>query len=223
MSEKLGTLYMKKFFYNEVPASGSELVLCGVMLPRFVVARRYWMNVMVGTQQGAAVVPPDAKVTYRISGRSVPLPIDIDNDLAANNTWLEKMRLYSPIGPLLHPGDQESAAAQDIGMIGAPDAYVQPNESRFFVREKTLGLPKNAVFADANSILMQDAFSTSGRFPSRLSHPEQLNMVVWGVTVESDEQGGSSDEGSQIGIATSTYADLTHWRHSDSVPDLARA
>ncbi len=206
---KIGTLYPKKFYYNEVPANGAELVLCGLMVPRFVVASQYWMNVMVGTQEGAAAVPPDAKVTYRIAGRSVPLPIDIDNDLAANNTWLEKMRLYSPIGEISLPGDEQSAAAQDVGMIGGVDGYVNKQSNQFFTREKTLGLPKNAVFTDADSILMQDAFSTKGRIPYRLSNPEQMNMLVWGVTVESDEQGSSSDEGSQLGVGTSTYADLS--------------
>ncbi len=56
--QKMGTLYPKKFFYNEVPANGGELVMCGLMLPRFCVAKEYWMNVMVGTQEGVAAVPP---------------------------------------------------------------------------------------------------------------------------------------------------------------------
>ncbi len=108
---KVGTLFPKKFYYNEIPANGLELFLCGLMLPRFVVAKEYWMNVMVGTQEGAAPVPPDAKVTYRIVGRSAPLPIDIDNNLAANNTWNEKMNLYSPIGEIKLPGDEQTGAA----------------------------------------------------------------------------------------------------------------
>lgn len=206
---KLGTLYPKKFYYNEVPANGAELVLCGLMLPRFCVASSYWMNVMIGTQEGAAAVPPDSKVTYRIVGRSVPLPLDIDNDLAANNTWLEKMRLYAQIGEVFHPGDNLSGPAQDVGMIGGEDGMVNRRPSQFFEREKTLGLPKNAVFTDADSILMQDAFVTKGKIPYQLTNPEQINMLVWGVTVESDEQGASSDEGSQIGLATGTYGNLT--------------
>jgi len=94
-------------------------------------------------------------------------------------------------------------------MIGAEDGMVNRRPSQFFEREKVLGLPKNAVFTDADSILMQDAFNTKGKIPYNLTNPEQINMLVWGVTVESDEQGASSDEGSQIGLATGTYANLT--------------
>lgn len=207
---ELGTLYPKKFYYNEVPANGAELVLCGLIVPRFCVARRYWMNVMIGTQEGAAAVPPDAKVTYRIVGRSGTIPANIDADLAANNTWLEKMNLFAPIGAVIFEGDEQAAAsAQDIGMIGGAAGYPGAQDHVFFKREKTLGLPKNAVFTDADAILMQDAFSTKGRIPRRMSRVDEIDILVWGITVESDEQGASSDLGSQIGVSTGQFADLS--------------
>lgn len=206
---KLGTLYPKKFFYNEVPANGAELVLAGLIVPRFVVARQYWLNVMIGTQEGAAPVPPDAKVTYRIVGRGGTIPANIDNDAAANDTWLDKMVQFGKIGAVAFEGDQNVVGAQDIGMTGGAAGYVGDETHVFFTREKVLGLPKNAVFTDADSILVQDAFHTSGKIPRRLSRPDEIDFLVFGITVESDEQGDSSDIGSQAGASTANFADLS--------------
>ncbi len=207
--QKLGSLYPKKFYYNEVPANGIELVLCGLIIPKFMVARKYWLNVMIGTQEGAAAVPPDAKVTYCVVGRSAVLPADIDADASGESTWLNKKVIHAPIGAVVFEGDQSASNVTDIGMIGGPAGYTGPKDSTFFTREKTMGLPKNAVFTDADSILMQDAFSTSGKIGKKHSSPEEIDMLVWGITVESDEQGLSSDLGSQIGIATGHFANLS--------------
>ncbi len=207
--QKLGTLYPKKYFYNEVPADGAELVLCGLIVPKFLVARKYWMNVMIGTQEGAAAVPPDAKVTYRIVGRSAVIPANLDVDAAAVDTWLEKKIAFAPIGAVTFEGDEAAVNMQDVGMIGGVAGFTGPKDSIFFTREKVLGLPKNAVFTDADSILMQDAFSTQGRISRKHSSVDEINMLIWGITVESDEQGSSSDVTSQVGSATGQFADLS--------------
>lgn len=167
------------------------------------------MNVMIGSQEGAAPIPPDAKVTYRMSGRVGSVPSDIDQNLAANDTWVEMMIHYAKTGALSFEGDENAVQNQDVGMIGQIEGYVGNNPNEFFVREKTLGLPKNAVFVDADSIHVVDAFTTSGRIPGHLTRADEIDMLLWGITVESDEQTGSSEEVSKVGVAGGTYANLS--------------
>jgi len=196
---KVGTIVMRGTWKANVAVDGSPTTFICKVFPRLIRPRKYWLKVKV-IGDAAPTAGPEATQDYSIVGlaRNIPegqTPSETDditpNELMGRYFDLTQSDAEEDITDI-SPAEMDS----DVG-IGGKAHLVRSElaQHKFFERRKTLGLPDSAVFADANTILYVDAFSTSGVVPRRgdITEPILVGFTAWG-----DEPTFGSDTGQTI-------------------------
>ncbi len=192
---KIGKLYAKKFYNRKLALNASQEAFAGFFIPPFIVPKRYWLRVRLGTVEGTTPFPPHFFMDYLMNGRLVSLPSNFDADAAANDTLQEATNEYAPMGDNSPGFDEQTGMDAGAGKIGTSAEFHKPNGT-FFHREKRLGLPDSAVFQSSDSIYMFDHFATDGRFKPGLKDPEEGSLLTF--TAWFDEPAGGSTELSNL-------------------------
>ncbi len=122
--ERVGKLMMRKFFNAKLAFTGAAEAVAGFLIPPFVVPKRYWLTCRIGSVEGTTPFPPEYFVDYKLDGRIMPLPANLDADAAAQDTLQEYMNVFAP------HGDNSYAYNEQTGVQAAYDKIGTAEESR---------------------------------------------------------------------------------------------
>ncbi len=189
--DRIGKLQMRKFNNVSLALSGAVEAVAGFIIPPYVVPRRYWLNCRVASVEGATAFPPHTFIDYKLDGRIVPLPSDHDADATANDTLQEMMNVFAPHGDNDAPYNEDTGVQNAYGKVGTAEEDMRPSGA-FFTREKTLGLPGNALFQSADSVFLFDHIVTKGTFDKYIKRPDEASLLVFQAWV--DEPAASATE-----------------------------
>ncbi len=188
---KVGELHLRKFYNRKLALSGSVEAVAGFLIPPYVMPRRYWMNCRIGSVEGTTPFPPHFFIDYKLDGVIVPLPANLDADATAQNDLQEYMNEFATHGDNNRPYNEQTGVQAAYGKIGTAEETSKP-KGVFFEREKTLGLPGNALFQSSDSLFLFDHIVTKGKFAYDVKDPEEGSLLVFQAWT--DEPAGSASE-----------------------------
>lgn len=176
----VGHYYLRGEFYRLVLANGAELAVWAKMIPMMCVPRRYWFNLSaIGDITGT--VPGSGQWQhFRVGCGDMNLSQeDVETD---DFTGQEMLDRYMDVGSGVFSGD-DGDEETDLGLPGDTELSNARQRRRDFISEtKRLGLPKNAVFSDANQITYLDQFNRRGAMPRTTF--DMPKFVIAGYTVD---------------------------------------
>lgn len=200
----IGKMQMRKFYNVELALSGAVEAVAAFLIPPYVIPKRYWLNMRIGSKEGTTPFPPNFFIDYKLDGRVLPLPTNLNADATAHDTMQEYMNEFATHGDNSQPFNEQTGVQAAYDKIGTSEEVTKPS-GLFFTREKSLGLPGNALFSSSDSLYLFDHIITKGKFPYDVKSPEEGSLLVFQAWT--DEPAGGSTElvnliGSSVGSRT---------------------
>lgn len=148
-----GTFYIKSLGGVDLASNGARKGLFCKAIPPYVVVERAWIHFWALGTNG---VPMNAKQEIQISGRMANMDLDIDAnaDQSTHDTLEELMARYMPTGLGQEQFDDDQADASGAGLAagGSGPMSKWAREREFYSYQAFMGLGKNAMMTESNTI-----------------------------------------------------------------------